>query len=198
MKTGICLAIFALIASVVFAGPCKGEKEAKEPMRPALLVIDIQNKYLPMMSEGDRDYAMQVINAAIWLFHENGFPVIRVYHTNPERGPKPGTEEFEFPSSVIGKPEDTKIVKDYPSAFKKTELHSLLREKGCNTLFMCGLSAVGCVLATYHSGMDLDYEVFMVKDGLLSHNATYTDFIEEICESVGFNTLRVILENVKH
>jgi nicotinamidase-related amidase len=130
-------------------------------------------------------------------FRQQGFLVIRVYHTDPNYGPKPDSDEFKFHSSIEIDEKDLKIIKNYPSAFKKTELAKILKEKGCNTLFLCGLSAVGCVLATYFAGNDLDFNVFMIKDALISHNATYTDFVEDICETVGFGALNLILKNAK-
>ena len=56
------------------------------------------------------------------------------------------------------------------------------------------MSAVGCVLATYYSALDLDYNVFMVRNALLSHNSTYTKFIEEIFDTVSYKTIKVMLE----
>lgn len=166
-------------------------------MRPALLVIDIQNAYLPMMAEADKGLGMEMINAAIRLFRLHGFPVIRVYHVDPAFGPAQGSPEFAFPESVPIKTEDPMIVKNYPNAFKKTSLDGLLKEKGVNTVFLCGLSAVGCVLATYHGALDLDYQAFMVKDALISHNAALTKSVQDICDSVGYEVLRVMLENAQ-
>jgi nicotinamidase-related amidase len=85
-----------------------------------------------------------------WFFREHGLPVIRVYHTDLKWGPAPDSDGFQFLPSIMAQDEDPKIVKNYPNAFKKTELETLLREKGCNTVFLCGLSSTGCVLATYH------------------------------------------------
>ena len=53
MKTISCLLIFAVLVSPAFAGPAGKEKEKKADngIRPALLVIDIQNIYLRMMDE---------------------------------------------------------------------------------------------------------------------------------------------------
>ena len=166
-------------------------------MKPALLVIDIQNEYLPMVPEQEKNLALRMINNAIRLFWEYGFPVIRVYHADPQYGPKPDTEAFEFPSSIGIRPQDPKIVKNHPNAFKRTDLDQLLRREGCNTLFLCGLSAVGCVLATYHGATDLDYEVFMIKNALMSHNSSYTHFVEDIFNAVGFNALTIILEQAR-
>lgn len=189
------LVIAVLTFSVWGIGRTGEEKQSPQKMRPALLVIDIQNAYLPYISEEDKGIGMYMINAAIQLFRENGFPVIRVYHTDPKEGPPPGTEAFEFPETVKIKPEDPKIVKNYPNAFKKTELKKWLRDKGYDTVFLCGLSAVGCVLATYWDASNLDFNVFMIKDAIMSHNSSYTDFVEDICETVPYTALKLLLEN---
>lgn len=194
MKNVICLVVILMLSSSLLAD--QNEKKVKQ-VKPALLVIDIQNKYLPYMSDKDKKFAMEMINGAIWLFRQHNFPVIRVYNTNPEWGPKPDTEEFEFPKSINISPDDPKIIKNFPSAFKETDLEELLKEKEINTVYLCGLSAVGCVLATYHGAMERDYNVFMIKDALLSHDAEYTNFVEEIMDTVSFKTLRFMLDNTK-
>jgi nicotinamidase-related amidase len=186
--------ILMTIASVNAGDPTQ---QAEKRMKPALLVIDIQNQYLNMMSKEDKDLRMWIINATIELFREKGFPIIRVYNTSPEYGPKPGTEAFEFPSSVSVKPDDPKIVKNFASAFKKTGLDQMLKDKGCNTVFLCGLSAVGCVLATHFGASDLNYDAFMVKDAVLSHNAAYTRSIESIMDAVGYQAVKAMLENAQ-
>lgn len=199
-KTYVLFALFIMVLMTSTGGAESLTLEKKNPtqkMKPALLVIDIQNAFLPYISEEDKGIGMYMINAAIQLFRENGFPVIRVYHTDPKEGPPPGTEAFEFPEMVKIQSDDPKIIKNYPNAFKKTELEKWLREKGYNTVFLCGLSAVGCVLATYWDANDLDFNAFMIKDAIMSHNSTYTDFVEDICETVTYTALKLMLENVK-
>jgi nicotinamidase-related amidase len=173
------------------------EKPAPPKMKPALVVIDIQNAWLPQMDEKDKKVGMEHINWAINLFRDNGFPVIRVYHTEPGEGPAPGTEAFEFPKTVAIRDDDPKIVKNYGSAFKKTDLDKVLREKGVNTVFLVGLSAVGCVLATYFSADDLDYNVFMVKHALISHDAALTKSIYDICANISPAALKLLLETAR-
>jgi nicotinamidase-related amidase len=89
---------------------------------------------------------------------------------------------------------DPRIIKNYSSAFTKTKLDALLKQKGCNALFLCGLSAVGCVLATYYGAMDRGYDAFMVSEGLISHNAKYTDVIRDICNTVHFEKMKSMIE----
>jgi nicotinamidase-related amidase len=187
-----------LLASIgLFAQDSGANPPTKEQIKPALLVIDIQNSYLPLMSEDDKKIGMRIINGAIWLFHQHNLPVIRVYHSDPDFGPEPGTEPFEFPKSVIVNETDPRIVKNFPSAFIKTDLEKILKEKGCNTLFLCGLSSVGCVLATYHGAQERGYKVFMIKNGIMSHNSAYTNVIENISETVTFDTLSFMLDHLK-
>jgi nicotinamidase-related amidase len=197
MKKLFCVFFLVFLVFCAFGSGAQSQKPQKAKMKPVLLVIDIQNEFLPYMSEQNKKLAMELINGAIWRFHENGFPVIRVYHTDPQAGPKPGTEAFEFPKSVIIRPDDPQIIKNYPNAFKKTGLEKLLREKGCNTLFLCGLSSTGCVLATYHGAMDLDYDVFMIKHALIGPDSGLTRAVEEICETVSYGAVALMLENAQ-
>jgi nicotinamidase-related amidase len=197
-KTFHFIALFFLVLLLLDTTTLAQKSEAeKEQVKPALLVIDIQNEFLKYMSEDDKKLGMEVINGAIYMFRQHNLPIIRVYHADPNWGPQPGTEAFEFPKSVIIKEDDPQVIKNYPSAFQKTELDKMLKEKGCNTLFLCGLSSVGCVLATYFGGMERDYKVFMIKEGIMSHNSAYTNVIKDICETVSFETMVFMLENFK-
>ncbi len=196
-RTLILGALLAFMGFTACAGADEPQVTGADTMKPALLVIDVQNEFLPFMSEQDVKKAPFMINGAIWLFRERGLPVFRVYHTDVKWGPAPDSDGFQFLSSIIVKEEDPKIVKNYPNAFKKTELEKLLREKGCNTVFLCGLSSTGCVLASYHGAQDLDFKVFMVKDALIGPDAGQTDVIESICDTVSFTTLQVMLDSLR-
>jgi nicotinamidase-related amidase len=167
----------------------------KRNITPALLVIDVQNKYLAMIPQRDKELAIFFINILIDLFRKHDFPVIRIYHHNEENGPGLNTDEFQYPASVSIKPEDSQIVKTYSDSFNKTNLNEILIEKDCNTLFLCGLSAVGCVLATRTGAFNNDYQAFIVKDAIMSHNSDYTKNIESMFDAVSYDAVKLILEN---
>jgi nicotinamidase-related amidase len=197
MRGKALAAAFFVLVTVLGAAASAAEEAAPPRMKPALIVMDVQNAYLPYMDERDTKIGIEMTNYAIALFRDNGFPVIRVYHTDPAGGPEPGTEPFEFPKSVAVRDDDPKVVKNYPDAFKKTDLDTLLREQGVNTVFLTGLSAVGCVLATYHGAADLDYNVFMVKHALISHDAALTKSIYDICSNISYDALKLLLETAR-
>ncbi len=176
--------LLATILVLSAASLASAAAQTATQLKPALVVIDIQNAFIPMMSEADVKAGLPAINEWVDLFHRTGLPVIRVYHTDPDFGPKQGTKDFEFPETTTIKPDDPMIVKNYPNGFKKTDLDKVLKEKGINTLFLCGLSSTGCVLATYHGALDLDYDVFMVKGALIGPDAALTKAVQEICGSV--------------
>ena len=187
----IALALLAISTSL-FA-----QDKKPEGMHPALLVIDIQNKFLPMVEEREKEVSMYMINAFIDLFRKNGCPVVRIYHTDKDYGVIEGTPEFEFPEDVHILPDDPQVIKTYGNGFNKTDLEKILKEKGVNTLFLCGLSSVGCVLATWMGAKDLDFKAFLLKDAMMSHNAGYTNQIEDIFDAISYDVVEVMLENVE-
>jgi nicotinamidase-related amidase len=136
-----------------------------------------------------------MINACIDLFRSHGYPIIRVYHFSEEYGPQKETEGFEFPKTVKITAEDPKVIKTYPDAFNKTELDQIIKDTGSNTLFLTGLSSVGCVLATWIGAQNHDYEAFMVKDAIMSHNSDYTNQAEDMFNAVSYDVIKLLLES---
>jgi nicotinamidase-related amidase len=192
MKT---LTTLLTILMMVVSGPSFAQdktEKPKEPMKPALLVIDIQKAFMPMMS-ADKEMAMEYINALIELFRKQGYPVIRVYHTSEEYGVTPGTEGFEYPETVKILPTDPKVLKTYGDGFNKTDLDKVIKATGSNTLFLCGLSATGCVLATWIGAQNHDYKAFMVKGAIISPSTEYTKNVEQMFDAVSYEVVQLLL-----
>jgi nicotinamidase-related amidase len=164
-------------------------------LKPALLIIDIQNWYLQIIPERDKEISFFFINLLIDLFRNHGFPILRIYHRDDENGPNPSAEEFEFPNTIKIKSNDIQIIKTYSDGFNKTNLDDILKDKGCNTLFLCGLSAVGCVLATKTGAQNHDYNAFIVKDSIMSHNSDYTKNVEAMFDAISYDAVKLIVDN---
>lgn len=192
-SVSIMMILFVMVCGKSFSQEPK--EQTKVQIKPALVIIDIQNVYLTMVPEREKEVAMYYINGLIELFRKNGYPIIRIYHLDKESGPKPDSELFEYPGSVLIKDEDQKVIKTYGNGFNKTDLDKVLKEKGSNTLFLCGLSAVGCVLATWIGAQDHDYQAFIVKNAIMSHNSDYTNHIEEMFDAVSYTMVKLILES---
>ncbi len=170
-------------------------KKSKNQIRPAFLIIDTQNKYLKTISSRDKELAFFFINLLIDLFRTNGYPVIRIYHTDKDKEEDQESEDFRYPPSINIKPDDIKLVKTYSDSFNKTSLDKILKETGSNTLFISGLSAVGCVLATKIGAMNHDYKAFIVRDAIMSHNTEFTRNVETMFDAISYDAVKLILEN---
>ena len=169
--------------------------QIENKIKPTLLIINVQNKYMATVPPGDKELAIFFINLLIKLFRNQDFPIIRIYHHNKENGPRPNTEEFEYPASILIKQEDIQIIKTYSDSFNKTNLNKVLIESGRNTVFLCGLSAVGCVLATRTGAHNNDYKAFIVKDAIMSHSSEFTRNVETMFDAVSYDIIKLILEN---
>jgi len=190
--TIVTLAILALAAG---AAAAEDETTQGPKGKPALLVMDIQNIWMPMMDDEGKEKALWHVNYAISRFRERGLPIIAVYHTDPTHGPEPGTEAFEFPDEIKITEVDVKVVKNHPSAFTGTELEEILRREGCDTVFLVGLSAVGCVLRTHFDAERLGFQPFMIEGALLSHDTDLTRAVEEITGAVRPGNLEYMILN---
>jgi nicotinamidase-related amidase len=163
-------------------------------MRPALFVQDIQNFWLyePDSNQALRrsvEKRLEVINEVIAWFREKKLPIIVGYTVEEERGLIPGTKSFEVPESVRIEGMDIKVTKLHSNAFGNPELSAILREQGCDSMAIVGLSASGCVLATYFSAPDHGIRAFLIEGGVASHDEEHVRFAEEICETVSLEEL---------
>lgn len=189
--------LFSLVLLTAFTYAQESDVEMAKKMKPALVVIDVQNAFLPMMDQNGKDSAIARINYYIDLFRQKGFPIIRVYHTDLQQGPKPDTEPFEFTSAIKIQKEDPKVIKNYGDAFNKTDLDKILKEKGRNMVLLCGLSATGCVLATYIGAQNHDLYALFIKGALISPKLEHTKNIEEIFQAVDTDVVKFLLEHAQ-
>jgi nicotinamidase-related amidase len=158
-------------------------------------VIDIQNKWLSS-SPGLRaslEQRIDVINSAIALFRKKGQPIIRVYHVDKAEGPLPDTEEFDFLPSIEIAETDTRVIKNYPNAFNRTELADILALGKIDVVVLCGLSATGCVMATYVGAEDHDLHPYLLRDGVAAGSEQHVRFAEEIFETLSVGALAQVL-----
>ncbi|MBK7133678.1 MAG: cysteine hydrolase [Bacteroidales bacterium] len=171
------------------------KSKKRRDIKPALLIIDVQNRYLTSIAQRDKELAFFFINLLIDLFRKHDFPIIRIYHSNNETGQLPNSEEFEYPDTIKIKSEDTQVIKTYSDSFNKTILDDILKKKGCNTVFLCGFSAIGCVLASKFGAQNHDYKAFIVKDAIMSHDSEYTKNVQVMFDAISYDAIELILDN---
>lgn len=167
-------------------------------MKPALFVMDIQNIWLYEHDSNQElrrsvERRLDLMNEVIDLFRSKKLPIIVGYTVDEEIGLLPGTKSFEVPRGVRIRKTDLRVTKRHASAFGNPELGAMLRKEGCDALLIVGLSASGCVLATYFGALDCEVRPYLIKGGVASHNEEHVKFAEEICDTLSLEELRSIL-----
>ncbi|UCF58542.1 MAG: cysteine hydrolase [Candidatus Bathyarchaeota archaeon] len=164
-------------------------------MKPALLVIDIQNEFfnLNKACSDSLKSAIEYINAAIDLFREKKLPIVVIQHKSEKEGLVSGKSGFDVPESVKLKPNDVRIVKTYSNSFTKTGLAEKLRKLQVDTVIVTGFCAEYCVLSTYRGAQDFDFTPIILKDSLASDNVEHIRFVQEISEIISYSALKKML-----
>ena len=159
-----------------------------EPRRgDALLIIDVQNDFLPggCLGVAGADEAVHVLNRYIAIFRDRRLPIIATRDWHPAnhcsfevRGGEwishciAGTHGAAF-SSELAIPRDTVIIskattseQEAYSGFEGTDLCARLRDLSVKRLFVGGVATEYCVLATVRDALRLGFRVFVLEDAV--------------------------------
>lgn len=162
-------------------------------MKPALLVIDVQQQFFNPGTADSLNSAIEHINAAIALFREKGYPVVAVQHTDPNTNLVPGKAGFDLPESLDILPSDLHIHKTYSNSFNKTPLAEKLREQGVDTVIVTGYCAEYCVLSGFRGAQDVDLNAVILLGAMASPIAEHITFVENITDTISLGELRTML-----
>jgi nicotinamidase-related amidase len=75
-----------------------------------------------------------------------------------------GPPGADIPEAIQPRPGDVVVVKHRVSAFHGTDLETILRAKGVDTLVLAGIATSGVVLSTARHAADADYRLVIAKD----------------------------------
>lgn len=171
-------------------------EEPKPGSGDALLVVDIQNDFLPggSLAVARGDAVIPALNRCLRLFVALGLPVYASRDWHPanhcsfraQDGPWPphciaGTHGAAF-AAGLELPPDAAIIskattpeKDAYSAFGGTDLDLRLKVAGVRRLFVGGLATDYCVLNTVKDALALGYGVVLFADAVRAVDATPGD-----------------------
>ena len=183
----------------------------------ALLIVDVQNDFLPggslAVSRGDE--VVPVLNRYLNIFGAKNLPVYATRDWHPERhcsfkaqgGLWPphcvqGTCGAEFavalqlPPSAVIIPKATTAEQDAYSGFQGTDLDERLRAANIRRLFIGGLATDYCVLSTVRDALKLGYRVFLLADAILAVDVQSGDGLRAEQEMFGLGAQRITVEGI--
>ncbi len=166
-------------------------EEGKETIRPgrgdALLVVDVQNDFLPggSLAVPAGDAVIAPLNRVIEQFREAGLPIVATRDWHPpahcsfqaQGGPWPphciaGSPGAAFaaglrlPSDAVIIDKATAVDRDAYSGFEGTDLAARLRGAGVRRLFVGGLATDYCVLNTVRDALGEGLAVMLLGDAI--------------------------------
>ncbi|MCF7203170.1 cysteine hydrolase family protein [Pseudomonas oligotrophica] len=135
----------------------------------AVVVIDLQNEYLPTGKLPLSGIEAAVANAArvIADARAKGIPVIHVRHEFAHGEMPvfvPGSDGVQIQAAVAAQPGEPVVVKNYPNSFRETELKQLLDEREVRELVVVGAMSHMCVDAGVRAAADMGYAVTVIHD----------------------------------
>jgi nicotinamidase-related amidase len=138
-------------------------------MTTALVLVDIQNDYFPggKMSLENMDAAAANAARLLAAFRERRLPIVHVRHLSVRPGATffvPGTAGAEIHPAVAPRPGEAVVEKNFPNAFRATDLDQRLRAAGADHVVIAGAMSHMCIDATTRAAFDHGFKCTVAED----------------------------------
>lgn len=149
-------------------------------MKPALILIDIQNDYFAggAMELSGMQTAATNAQKLLANFRNLGLPIFHIQHLSQRANANfflPNTVGAEIHALVQPLAGETVIHKHYPNSFRDTPLQEKLREKDITTLVICGAMSHICVDSTTRAAFDYGYRNIVIHDACASRDLSFNE-----------------------
>jgi nicotinamidase-related amidase len=147
-------------------------------MTQALILIDIQNDYFPggTMELVGMTNASDNARTVLDSFRAGNAPLFHIQHLAARPDATfflPGTDGAEHHSAVAPQSGETIIEKNFPNAFRATDLERQLRGAGIAQVTIVGAMSHMCIDATTRAAFDLGFECTVVEDACATRDLEF-------------------------
>ena len=148
-------------------------------MKRGLVVVDLQNEYLPTGKLPLTGIEAAVANAIRVISHsrDTGIPVFHIRHESDEGAPifAKGSDGAEIQSNVAPEGHEPVIVKKHINAFRETGLKQQLDASGVQEIVVIGAMSHMCIDAVVRAAADMGYPVTVLHDACATLDLTFRD-----------------------
>ena len=147
-------------------------------MTTALVLVDIQNDYFPggKMSLESMDAAAANAARLLAAFREQRLPIVHVRHLSVRPGATffvPGTDGAEIHAAVAPRAGEAVVAKNFPNAFRATDLEPRLRAAGVDHVVIAGAMSHMCVDATTRAAFDHGFKCTVAEDACATRDLEF-------------------------
>lgn len=149
-------------------------------MKPALILVDIQNDYFPggNMELVNMDQVSSNARLLLDKFRDQDLQTFHIQHTFLDSSAGffiPNTEGSEIHGSVDPLPNEIVIHKNFPNSFRETNLFDQLKENNISDLVICGAMSHMCIEATTRAAADYGFKCVVVHDACATRDVEFRD-----------------------
>ncbi len=183
----------------------------------ALLIVDVQNDFLPggSLAVPHGDSVVPMLNRYLEIFAEQDLPVYATRDWHPplhcsfraQGGPWPphcvartsGAEfaaALQLPPAAVIISKATTVEHDAYSGFQDTDLDTMLHTARIRRLFVGGLATDYCVLNTVRDAIGLGYKVLLLGDAIRAVDVQSGDGQHAEAEMLKLGAQRITVEGI--
>ena len=149
-------------------------------MKPALLLIDLQNDYFPggAMELVGSVAAVAQAQQLLHLFREKHLPILHIQHISTRPGATfflPDTAGVQIHEQVTPRAGEPLFQKKYPNSFRDTSLLNYTQEHQISQLVIAGMMTHMCIDTTTRAAADLGFSCVLASDACATRNLSFGD-----------------------
>lgn len=147
-------------------------------MKRGLVVIDLQNEYLPTGKLPLTGIEAVVANAVLVISHSRGtgIPVFHIRHESNNEAVSifvKGSSGADIQPAVSPEGDEPVIVKKHINAFRETDLKQQLEAADIQELVVIGAMSHMCIDAVVRAAADMGYPVTVLHDACATLDLTF-------------------------
>lgn len=150
-------------------------------MRPALLVIDVQNEYFApygqwVLPEGEK--ALGMIQQLLTSSRATHVPIFHIVHESldPQSAVfRSGTPGIDMHPAITVMHGEKQIVKHFPGSFTQTALEANLQQLNIDTLIICGFMTHMCCDTTTRQARERRFNIMFASDATATRDLKRAD-----------------------
>lgn len=147
-------------------------------MKRGLVVVDLQNEYLPTGKLPLSGIEDAVANASRVIGHarDAGIPVFHIRHESENAGAPifvKGSSGAQIQQAVAPEGQELVIVKKHINAFRETDLKQLLDNFDIEEIVVIGAMSHMCIDAVVRAAVDIGYPVTVLHDACATLDLTF-------------------------